>query len=70
MALALSQQAHACLEWTPKEETDRLQHDLFVDISYKFTLAWVLFMYSNNSEHHLPRLALLFAGGVIFVYLM
>ena len=38
MALALSQQAHACLEWTPREKLITF-NILFVDISYKFTLA-------------------------------
>ena len=33
----MSQQAHACKNW----ETDHLQHDLYGDISYKFTLSGV-----------------------------
>ena len=42
MALAQSQQAHACLEYMETNaETDELQHDLFVDISYQFTLAYI-----------------------------
>ena len=41
MALALSQQAHACLEWRPMEKLIT-----FVDISYKFTLAWVFFSHA------------------------
>ena len=41
MALALSQQAHACLEWRPMEKLIA-----FVDISYKFTLAWVFFSHA------------------------
>ena len=36
-------------------ETDQLQHDLYVDISYKFTLSWVFVshacMYANKCEH-------------------
>ena len=35
--------------------TDQLQHDLYVDISYKFTLSWVFVshacMYTNKCEH-------------------
>ena len=47
MSLALSQQAHACLEIMESNgETDHLQHDLFVDISYKFTLAYGFVSYA------------------------
>ena len=43
--------------------------DLFY---YKYgTFSLQLFVINlKPSTHHLPRLALLFAGGVIFVYLM
>ena len=59
MALALSQQARACLEWTPLEKL----------ITFNMTCLWCLWtfiqihscigicflcMYTNNSEH-LPR---------------
>ena len=40
---ALSQQAHACLEWRPMEK----RITLFVDISYKFTLAWVFSFFKH-----------------------
>ena len=29
-------------------ETDHLQHDLYVDISYKFTFAWVLVSHTST----------------------
>ena len=47
---SMSQQAHACKNW----ETDHLQHDLYGDISYKFTLAGVFVFHActqNNYEH-------------------
>ena len=40
---ALSQQAHACLEWRPMEK----RITLFVNISYKFTLAWVFCFFKH-----------------------
>ena len=48
MALALSQQARAIFRMDTNGETDHLQFNMtyFVDISYKFTLAWVFVSYA------------------------
>ena len=47
MALALAVSTSSCLfGMDTNGETDHLQHDLFVDISYKLTLAQVFVSYA------------------------